>query len=102
RRETRARVRVDSDLVPEALNEIPGFQEKFEQYCRYLSEQFGIKVTGPVIESKLDRLLQLKKEGENVPAVIDQTIGGINKSFFPVRKFGNEKQPLSQEVVDRL
>ncbi len=90
--------RINGCPVPDELAEVDGFTERFEFYLEYLKENSSSFPSAKVVELKLEKLAYLQRQGNYPVAVINQTIDGMNKSFYPLRNF--EKNKGSRDSFD--
>lgn len=64
-------------------------------YLKYFKEHYRRPKTSTETQMDLHRLDELRKEGNDPPAVIRQTIQASNKSFYPLRNFDNNNSTSS-------
>ncbi len=77
---------VNGVIIPEPLEDVPNISEAYAYYCQYMKENYNRWPTSTTTQMDLQKLVELRKQGNDPVEVIKQTIHAKNKSFYPIRK----------------
>lgn len=91
--------RINGCPVPESLQRTE-VVKAYEFFCKYMKENFNRWPTLTTTQMDLHKLAELQHKGNDPVKVIMQTVQGRNKSFYELRNFSKDKNPINADDLE--